>query len=72
MREEVENPVVRVINMSECDGHEKDEVTCCHYCDMPLFEDEKFLAFKGNHYCDTTCLFDYHDIVEVKGSELID
>jgi hypothetical protein len=72
MREEVENPMVKVNNPAEYDGHKKGEVTFCLYCDHPLFEDEKFLAFKGNHYCDTTCLFDYHDIVEVKGSELID
>jgi hypothetical protein len=70
MREEVENPMVRY-NAKDV-LHKRVGVSNCYYCDMRLFADENFFSFNGNHFCDTTCLFDNYDIVKIKGRDLLD
>ena len=64
MRESVENPMVNY----------KDEspkpVATCEQCKCTLFEDEVFLKFDGDYFCEDDCFMEFIGVETVEGNEI--
>jgi hypothetical protein len=61
---QVENPM---INYKE---EEPKVVAHCTCCNEELTEQETFVKFLDEYFCDEDCVFEYHELIYVEGWEL--
>jgi hypothetical protein len=60
----VENPMIKYRE------EEPQTVAHCCKCNEALTEQDTFLDFQGEYFCDDDCFFEYHDVKVTEGWEL--